>query len=949
LSVLLKLALVGAGGLCALGFAISVGMFNERLRQMAESELTASLGRDVRIGQMDGNPLFWLELRQVVIESPVERSETGESNWTAGPDTIDSIRLVYQPHRVLFGSVDFDTLRVVSPRVRFAGHSKSEGEGAGEESSFSITVDHFEVEDGKARIDTESAGVDVRELDVVAGFRAGTSGFAVSLRKVRTIVFDPPLQVSNLSGVGLLEDGRVELRDIRLQTALSGFRVNGIIDDLYLPVFDLSVTADSVSLEEMQILIPGTYPEGKASAAGTLIGPISELRANFDIRFDKMAAAVSGVFDFTAERVRYTFDLRATDIDLMEILPESGLDARFNLDLSGSGSGFDEDTELKFEAKLGHGTLMGTRVDAASLSARVENQNLHGRLEATGEAGRFVALIDVDGRAQIPLYTLKLQLDNLNLSAIPNTPDIDTDFTGEVTLTRVGAEAWKGLLRMRHARMGEQRLSDLELAGEFSAGGFRIGHFGARARWDDLDLGWVTGSGSGTLGRFWVGGENPSYDVTILTEQLSLSKLLSDDRVEGWVATSTHFTGTGIVPDSVDMISSTTIRIDSLLGWDSMIGTIDLRQKGRWMDIDGGFVSDMLQVDLTGESHVDGALNLKVTGTTAHTDSLTRLLGIPLRGDGFDLSGSLAGTWRDPVLSIDTLRSDSIFVFDVPLRGVSVRARWPELVAGGLSVRVDSVEWGRHVIHDVFLDAGMEAEDFLFFVGTASEDENHLHLWGRSGERTPKEGSSRGPYREIRLDTLAVRAGPVALRNQGACLFRYDSATGLSVDRFRMEGTSGFIEAIPTGSGGPLSVRLERVDLRPWAFLMGATGSFAGVLNGRLEMQRDLRHPIVSGGFELTDGNLGGFKFERLAAEGAFSDSVATLRVNMRQSGDSAALFDSRLPLRRSPGADGSWLWNGPVEMKLVTAGVDLAFLEQMLPSVRQAGGVLSADVQVSG
>ncbi len=927
LGLLLAAGAVGTGmGLVALGS----GWLNPYLRTYAEQQLSRSLGMLVEIGELQGNPLAGVRLNGVRLGEGPE------------PDLVlEALEVRYRLWALLRGAVVVDTLRFHAPRVRLRRGADGGGFLSGADPDWwangpewKIDVAHAEVLDGALLPDFEDR---VDELNFVLGFRADPGGYELVLRRFRSVFFDPPLVVSNLTGLSLLRDGRLTLEGLRLITPGSHLRVDGTLSGLSRPVYDLALRADSLAFGEIARIFPGTYPEGKVSVEGWVRGNASEMTGELRLGYGPTACAVSGRVDFTGEDVAYDVQVEGRGVDLTRIGPQWKLDARFDIAARLQGRGVDPlSAEARVNGEMSRARLFGVGVDTANLAAVVTGGQVEAALRAKGDAGGLAADVAVDLRGETPIYGLHARLAHLNLSRVPG--GAVTDLTGEVRLQRVETGVWWGGATFDEVNIGGFRATELALRGSFRKGRIYLDSLGARL---PDGYGVIRGKGQADPGEFWKpGGAQPSYEAVMRLEGLELDRLTGDTRLGGAISFEAALVGEGFDPDSVRARADVTLEAPDFLGLDS--ARVSLAQEGRRVSLDRLMLANaLMRFDGRGWGTLDDSLSVEIVGQVHDPSRLSDILGLGLSGAPMFFTLRLGGKREDPLFAAELL-ADSLNYEGVPMSGVALQAKWPVLASGGLILRVGSVGWGRQVVRDVFLDAGLEGDDVIFLLGNSPEENDRVYLWGRAGP------SSEGYHLE--LDSLAVQVGRVALFNDGPCRVRYRPEGGLYVEQFRLSGAAGRIEAQNHPERpGAVVVRLEDVDLRPWSFLLGLEDEASGVLTGDITLSGTLEDPRVSAEIGLTDGTVGGVRFQEFSGSVAYGNSRAAVDLKLVQTPGREAVLRGRVPLNLVADGTGDLFPEEPVRLVLKSDGIDLGFLQALSADVPDVGGILAADLKVGG
>ncbi len=936
LVLLLAVGAVGGGiGLLVLGS----GWVNPYLRDYAEGRLSRRLGMAVEIGSLQGNPLAGLRM---------DRVRLGE-----GPEpllVLDALDVQYRLLGLLWGAVIVDTLRFRAPRVRFREATGGADWAAGVLAAadpdrwtggpeWKIHIGHAEVVDGGYLWGTEGR---VDSLNVVVGFQAGPKGYELALRRFRSLLFDPPLVIRNLAGLTLLRDGQLVLKGLRLHTPGSHLQIDGTMTGLSRPEYDFALRADSLAFGEMARIFPGTYPRGSVAVEGRAWGDASGMRGDFRFNYGSTTCAVSGRVDFTGEGVVYDVQAEGRGVDLAQIGPQWSLDARFDTVIRLQGRGLDALTaEGTVSAGMARAYLFGTAVDTANLVAALKGGQVVMDLRAEGEAGGLAANLEVDLRGAAPVYALRARLANLDLSRVSGASGRVTDLTGEVRLRRTGAGMWQGEARFDALNIqGLPPATGLVLRGSSRGGRVRLDSLGVRL---PDGYGVVRGKGRMDLGQFWrPGGKQPTYQMGLQLEGLALERLTGDARLGGDVSFQISLAGAGFHPDSMQARADLVVEAPDFLGGELDSARASLVLQGRRVILDRLMLAGaLMRFDGRGWATPGDSLDIHVTGQVHDFEALSNLLGLGLSGTPAPFVVRVGGSWEKPLAAVDLL-ADSLNYQGIPMQRVTFQMRWPALLPGGLSVRVGSLVWGGRVVHDLFLDVGLDGDGISFLLGNSSEDIDRVYLWGRAG---PWEG---GYYLE--LDSLAVQVDRMALFNDGPCRVRYSPQEGVHVEQFRLAGAGGGIEARDhSGQPGAVVVWLQDVDLRTWSFLLGLRGEMSGVLTGEITLSGTPDDPQIGAQVELKNGAVAGVRFQDFSGTLAYGNRRAAVDLKLVQSPGREAVLQGYFPLNLSPGGREDLFPEGPVSVLLRADGIDPGFLQAVFSEVRDTGGMLAMDLSVEG
>jgi translocation and assembly module TamB len=336
-----------------------------------------------------------------------------------------------------------------------------------------------------------------------------------------------------------------------------------------------------------------------------------------------------------------------------------------------------------------------------------------------------------------------------------------------------------------------------------------------------------------------------------------------------------------------------------------------LEPLGRWLAGAEGPPSDSLPA---------GAAELKV----ALSGSLRR----------FSLDGELwfAGVrWGTLALDRGRVRgrwqSDEkgVVVLDLEADSLSWNGRRFSLVQAKLAGRRDSLGW--------FARSRIGADASAIAGGR----------WWREGETV-----------SLPIDSLAVLLpSEVWFAGRGARVILGDSA--IRLEGLKLASASGRARvelegSIPRRGQGSLGVRVESLPLVDvWALLQYDPEEVGGEMSGTLELRGTASEPRITGSIALSDLMFRGFSARYLDGSLEYRNRRLTGAFGLWRSGQRILQIALELPLdlalldvpeRRLP---------GPLSVRVTAEGVDLSFLEAMVPYTRDTGGRLFADFGIAG
>jgi translocation and assembly module TamB len=295
------------------------------------------------------------------------------------------------------------------------------------------------------------------------------------------------------------------------------------------------------------------------------------------------------------------------------------------------------------------------------------------------------------------------------------------------------------------------------------------------------------------------------------------------------------------------------------------------------------------------------------------------------------------------------VRTSALVWGALSLRGAQATGQWESEERGvvGLDAAVDSVAWDRLRV------SGVEARvrgrrDSLTWFARSRWGEHAAWLAG-GGVRTD---SLRA---DVVIDSLAVLLpSEVWFLTRGSRFTVWDSV--ITVDSTALTSASGgatvgVAGAVPRTGTGTLAVSLERIPLADaWALAQRDPGEISGVLSGTLTVAGTAREPVMQGKTALQDVGFRGFRAPYV--DGAFDYRARRLggEFSLWRGGQRVLGISLDLPmdlaLRDAPP---DRKLSGPLSIRVRADSVDLAFVEAMVPVVRQTAGRLSADFGIAG
>ena len=271
--------LASAGVVLAVGAILVAGGYaNGILRGLAQCVLSQQFNKVCRIGEIQGNPLGDCRIVDVQIE-----------DWGRA-DTLD---VAYNFWSLLIGKVIVHQLRLSGIEIsinaseeetetpRIAKEEETETSWWDVPPPLDLAIELLEIANANVVINSTQ----VRNISLKGAFSTEEAEYRLILARFGSVQFDPPLEVTNLSGIAVLQvDAQAEssavshlqLTDLVLNTRKSRVLLSGTVrplDDNH--AVDLNIKADSLWLPDIGNRVPTVdMPECAVSMRGNVRGNV---------------------------------------------------------------------------------------------------------------------------------------------------------------------------------------------------------------------------------------------------------------------------------------------------------------------------------------------------------------------------------------------------------------------------------------------------------------------------------------------------------------------------------------------------------------------------------------------------------------------------------------------------------------------------------------------------
>ena len=184
------------------------------------------------------------------------------------------------------------------------------------------------------------------------------------------------------------------------------------------------------------------------------------------------------------------------------------------------------------------------------------------------------------------------------------------------------------------------------------------------------------------------------------------------------------------------------------------------------------------------------------------------------------------------------------------------------------------------------------------------------------------------------MDSLYVKVDQVVLHNEGPVRFAYSPFRGIHIGHLVLSGPAGrLIARDQQGFQATVEVLLKDLDLRPWAFLAGASG-MGGVLNGEVLFTGTLTDPLIFFQFALAKGEISGVGFDSATGEMSLGNDRVHLEVKVAPDEDEVLALFGSLPIAGT----------GDVHLRALSEGIGLKTRPNLSDEKTELVGIKRSD-----
>ena len=842
---------IGTGVVLAVALLLVAGGYaNGVLRGLAQRVLVWQLAEDARIGEIQGNPLR--DWRAVDVRL---------GTWVR----VDTLEVAYDIWGLLIGRAVVQRLKIsgVDVRMDTAGEQT---EGWGAQPPLDIRIDSLEIADADVAVDSAY----VRDIALSGALVAEERGYRAVLKRFRSVQFDPPLEVTHLSGIAALRGGDLQLDEVVLHTRNSRVLLSGTVRQLDAPVLDIGIEADSLWLADIRGV--GEMPKRAVRLRGNAKGGLDSLVAEAIVKIGiSDSIKLNGILSAAPFALRgdAVFDVAVDDLSQWGVPLEYAvgfeLKGRGNVKIDSSGV-----REGGVEGVLQRVRVGDARFDSLRFAGDVADGLFRVQVAAGGPSGE----IEGEGRARWADWRgdWALRFRDLHLGHFPGIPQNIGRSTGRIG---IGRDA-RVDVALDNVQMPGGDIRDATLEAKYADRRVFIDHFAARLpHWGTR----LAGDGQASIAL------EPAVAGSLRAE-VALPDLMGTDRwgdsltvvgdIRGIVGGALSLALTGEISGNA---AADRLRLSAAV--DSALGT---EFRAELSGVAGVFSAegraDLQGMDVSGEWQMDVS-QLAAVGEVA---------GIDLSG-ALSLSGELSGTLNAPGFFARG-SADGLSVAGIAMQNVAFDTRWTRPDSGAVMLRIDRLVSGERALQSVFLDAAHTRGETSFLFGSDALATDRVFLWGRV---------QRGDDRlQVAVDSLHIRVDEVELNNEGPIRFAYSPIRGVQIGQLALSGPAGRLVARDQRDfQATVEVVLKNLDLRPWTFVAGVSGS-GGLLNGDVVFAGTLTDPLVFGNFALADGKVMGVRFGDATAEVSYGAGGLLVKARVLPNENEALDLMGRFPLSQT-------------------------------------------------
>ena len=444
-------------------------------------------------------------------------------------------------------------------------------------------------------------------------------------------------------------------------------------------------------------------------------------------------------------------------------------------------------------------------------------------------------------------------------------------------------------------------------------------------------------------------GNNPKYDVLLITRKLNLAMLTGNDSLASSLNIDAQITGQGFDPETlravadIKMKNSTfqTIQLDTLLA--------DMGYSAKNIDIDSLLlITESLRLTAHGRYSMNASSSVKLNASFSGLNEFRAFIPVDSLETSGTLTALLAGT-------SDSLKIKAELEVNETKYG-SLMLQALDLDANGF------IAFGDTLVHADVRASGFSTGSFILdsinMAIDASTDSVYLagSMYNQDLQTSLRAGLTFGEPLKVLVDDLVLdykdqhleMQHPPASISIGETAYRIDNfkmASG-SADSAQSISIAGVIDRAGTQD---LSLVILNVDVGTLVNSFNEEMKAAGIFSLNLNVSGRAASPVMDGKFGLDNASLNDYEFTEFGGNIGLQDNELNLDVSLIPADSGKISIEGRMPASfRIDSMQFDFNPDAPVQAKFVADRFPLAVM-QAFNFTEEIAGFLQADVDVSG
>ena len=562
--------------------------------------------------------------------------------------------------------------------------------------------------------------------------------------------------------------------------------------------------------------------------------------------------------------------------------------------------------------------------------------------------------------------TLNAISENIYRFLIDTTMN-DLQYLVNATLKQVDVAHWTGDSQLNYRINGSMQVDGKGISPETAVLDVKGNFYDLRVSDKqlaklNLDLGYNKGNvkglitGNGNFGSFKVmpdardiAGENPKYDVVLITRNLNLAMLTGNDSLASSLNIDAKIKGQGFDPETlsatadIKMMNSTfqTIRMDTLLA--------DIGYRAKNIDIDSLLLAtESLRLTAHGRYSMNASSSVKLNASFSGLDEFRAFIPVDSLETSGTLAANLAGTPDSlkltAVLKINETRYGSLMLEALELDADGFIAHGDTLVHA--DIRASRFSTGSFVLDSInmVVDASM---DSVYLAG---------NMYNQDLKTALKAGLTFGTPMNVVLDDLVLDYKDQHLEMQQPPALISIGETTYHIDNFRMasgiadSAQSIYIAGVIDRAGSQdLAVDITNVNIGELVNSLNEEMKAAGIFSLNLKVSGSAAAPVMDGKFGLDKASLNDYKFTEFGGTFALQNNELDIAINLIPADSGRISIEGQIPASiRLDSMQFEFNPEAPLQAKFIADRFPLGVI-RAFNITEDIAGFLQADVNISG